>query len=56
MNGSSFMKVESREPAGWYDDPHGTGMQRWFDGTAWTQVVREVSTPRKKPGGCSCAC
>lgn len=23
--------------AGWYDDPAGTGVQRWWNGTNWTQ-------------------
>ncbi|HEY2214262.1 MAG TPA: RDD family protein, partial [Acidimicrobiales bacterium] len=26
-------------PAGWYPDPSGTGGQRHFDGTAWTEHV-----------------
>ena len=32
-------------PAGWYPEPHGTGGQRWWDGTTWT----EYSTPRVAP-------
>ena len=27
-------------PAGWYDD--GSGRQRWFDGTQWTEHLQEV--------------
>lgn len=23
--------------AGWYPDPHGSGRQRYFDGTTWTE-------------------
>lgn len=26
--------------AGWYDDPGGSGDQRWWDGTTWTQHRR----------------
>ncbi len=31
--------------AGWYPEPNGTGGQRWWDGTAWT----EYATPRVAP-------
>lgn len=24
-------------PAGWYQDPDGTGTQRWWDGQTWTE-------------------
>lgn len=27
-------------PPGWYPDPTGTPMQRWWDGTAWAEATR----------------
>lgn len=27
-------------PPGFYDDPQGSGMERYWDGTAWTQQTR----------------
>lgn len=27
-------------PAGWYADPHGSGGQRWWDGTTWTEHLQ----------------
>lgn len=37
-------KTVHRFPEGWYDDAHRPGMQRWWDGTNWTDRCR--STPR----------
>jgi hypothetical protein len=31
-----------RPPAGWYLDPDGSGSQRWFDGSAWTEFLQPV--------------
>ncbi|MFC9509109.1 DUF2510 domain-containing protein [Streptomyces sp. NPDC057002] len=31
-------------PPGWYPDPHGPHLERWWDGTAWTEH-------RRAPGG-----
>ena len=28
-------------PAGWYNDPHGSPAQRWWDGARWTEHVQE---------------
>jgi hypothetical protein len=30
-------------PAGWYDDPHLPGMQRYWDGGRWTDQTRNLS-------------
>lgn len=30
-------------PAGWYDD--GSGRQRWWDGTTWTDHFQDAQTP-----------
>lgn len=27
-------------PPGWYADPHGSGGQRWWDGTQWTEHLQ----------------
>jgi hypothetical protein len=27
-------------PPGWYADPRGSGSQRWWDGTAWTEHIQ----------------
>lgn len=34
-------------PAGWYEDPDGTGGRRYYDGARWT----ENRTPPPEPGG-----
>ena len=31
-------------PAGWYDDPTAAGMQRYWNGSAWTQNMRSTVT------------
>ena len=33
----------SRGPAGWFDDPSGAPMQRWWDGYGWTEQTRPVT-------------
>lgn len=43
-------------PAGWYDDGSTPGVQRWYDGTAWTEHLRPVAAapavaPAVAPGG-----
>lgn len=39
----------SGHPAGWYDDGVTPGVQRWFDGTAWTETTRPLAPPAPVP-------
>lgn len=32
-------------PAGWYQDANNPTVNRWFDGTQWTDHVQPVNTP-----------
>ncbi|MCV7252399.1 DUF4352 domain-containing protein [Mycobacterium hackensackense] len=36
-------------PAGWYPDPDGTGGQRYWDGTAWTEHLTPAQAPPAPP-------
>ena len=36
QSNSSNSKGTQAPPAGWYDDPSGSGGQRWWDGTSWS--------------------
>lgn len=39
---------------GWYDDGSGQGVQRWWDGSAWTDRVQpapDASAPPPQPAG-----
>ncbi|MGA5899845.1 DUF2510 domain-containing protein [Streptomyces venetus] len=42
-------------PPGWYPDPHGPHLERWWDGTAWTEHRRAPGAPPGQvpppPGG-----
>ncbi|MEU3997755.1 DUF2510 domain-containing protein [Streptomyces fungicidicus] len=42
-------------PPGWYPDPHPPHLERWWDGTAWTEHRRTPETPTvplsRPPGG-----
>lgn len=31
--------------AGWYPDPYGAGMQRWYDGQRWTAAAVPMPPP-----------
>ncbi|OBJ90900.1 DUF2510 domain-containing protein [Mycobacterium asiaticum] len=42
LTGSEY---PSGPPAGWYPDPGGTYMQRYWDGAQWTEVM----SPGRKP-------
>ena len=34
------MQSSARHPAGWYPDPEGASLQRWWDGSSWTDKTR----------------
>lgn len=36
-------------PPGWYPDAAGWGRERWWDGTAWTEQVRELGVGEPAP-------
>jgi len=40
---------QSGPPAGFYDDPDGSGRQRWFDGTSWTDHYQSTSAAPQQP-------
>lgn len=35
----------TRLPAGWYPDPEGGNLRRWWDGREWTQYTAEFQRP-----------
>jgi hypothetical protein len=37
--------VQAGPPPGWYNDPHGAAVQRWWDGTTWTDHTQPVPPP-----------
>ncbi|MFF5961360.1 DUF2510 domain-containing protein [Streptomyces luteogriseus] len=38
-------------PPGWYPDPHAPHLQRWWDGTAWTEHRHAPEAPAAPPPG-----
>ncbi|MGW4107152.1 DUF2510 domain-containing protein, partial [Streptomyces sp. NPDC004976] len=36
-------------PPGWYRDPHAPHLERWWDGTAWTEYRRGPGAPGTPP-------
>ena len=47
--------TEGQSPAGWYPDPAGSGQQRYFDGSTWTENYAPLApapVPVKKGHGC----
>jgi hypothetical protein len=36
-------------PAGFYDDPDGSGRQRWFDGSAWSDHYQTATSTAPAP-------
>ncbi|MFF7490414.1 DUF2510 domain-containing protein [Streptomyces luteogriseus] len=38
-------------PPGWYPDPHAPHLQRWWDGTAWTEHRHAPGAPAAPPPG-----
>lgn len=47
-------KDPNKQPEGWYPDPNGQPLQRWWDGVQWTNAtVPTPSAPPTAPGSSS---
>lgn len=44
------MSETSAPPAGWYYDPEESGLQRYWDGAAWTHQVPPIEAASDSPG------
>jgi len=40
---------QSTTPAGWYNDPAGSGGKRWWDGVQWTAHMQAAAPPTPPP-------
>jgi len=44
---------DGKAPAAWHPDPHNPGVERYWDGSEWTELRRPAasSAPRRRRGG-----
>lgn len=42
------MEIKNPDP-GWYPDPSGRAMERWWDGSAWSDKTRPYAAPTTAP-------
>lgn len=47
--GPPYAGAHPSTPAGWYADPEGSGMLRWWDGMRWTNASRPALAPSDRP-------
>ena len=40
---------EPTTPPGWYDDPEKPGLERYWDGRAWTEDTQPKAEPKPPP-------
>ncbi|MFD3933449.1 DUF2510 domain-containing protein, partial [Streptomyces sp. NPDC058614] len=46
--------MSSTPPPGWYRDPSYPHVERWWDGTAWTDHRREPEIPQQPSARGAC--